>query len=321
MLYTSLQTHFLMFVSVLIQVVLQLLLPGFLLYDMYKRKYDSRREWVVDILLVTLVLLFIFLTSRWDWFSYYLRLLLIPLLGLVSYASYRCIDRAKPEDRPPLSNRKWVDYGIKVAVIIGAFILNVDAIRGYFAPQGTIDLAYPLKNGVYYVGGGGNSRWINAHNSAPPQDYALDIVRLNSFGNRAKGIVPENLSQYTIYEDKVFSPCNGIISQRVDELPDQNPTERDSEQPAGNYVVISCKGVEVLLAHLKQESVLVEKGEVVQEGQLLAQVGNSGFSSQPHLHIHAERDEDPDDEILDGEAVPIRFKGRFLVRNSLFTSH
>lgn len=318
---TNLQTHYLMFVSVLIQVVLQLLLPGFLLYDVYKKKYDTRREWIVDILLVTLILLFVFMTSRWDWFSYYLRFLLIPLLGLVSYASYRCIDRAQPEDRPPLSARKRLDYGIKAAVIIGVFVLNVDAIRGYFAPEGAIDLAYPLKNGVYYVGGGGNSRWINAHNAVPPQDYALDILRLNSFGNRAKGIVPEDLSQYTIFEDKVFSPCNGIISQRVEGQPDQNPTERDAEQLAGNYLVISCKGVEVLLAHLKQGSLLVEKDEVVQEGQPLAQVGNSGYTSQPHLHIHAERDEDMDNEIFDGEAVPIRFQGRFLVRNSLFTSH
>ena len=310
-----------MFVSVLIQVVLQLLLPGFLLYDMYKRKYESRRDWLVDVLLVTLILLFVFMTSRWDWFSYYLRLLLIPLLGLVSYASYRCIDRTQPEDRPPVSSKKRVDYGIKAAIILGAFILNVDAIRGYFAPEDAIDLAYPLKNGVYYVGGGGNSRWINAHNTAPPQDYAIDIVRLNSFGNRAKGIVPENLSQYTIFEDKVFSPCNGIVSQRVDGRPDQNPTERDAEHLAGNYLVISCKGVEVLLAHLKQGSILVEEGEVIQEGHPLAQVGNSGFSTQPHLHIHAERDAELDGEMFDGEPVPIRFKGRFLVRNSLFTSH
>ena len=310
-----------MFVSVLLQVVLQFLLPAILLYDVYKQKYDSRRDWGIDIALVTLVLLFIFLTSRWDWFSYYLRLLLIPLLGLVSYASYRCIDRSLPEDRPPVTGKKRVNYGIKALVIFSVLVLNIHIIRGYFAPRDSIDLAYPLKNGVYYVGGGGGSRWINAHHAFPPQDYALDIVRLNSFGNRARGLAPEELSKYTIFDDKVYSPCNGIVSQSVDGLPDQNPPERDAEHVAGNYLVISCKGVEVLLAHLKQGSVLVERNDVVQEGQPIAQVGNSGYSSQPHLHIHAERDLELDNEMLDGEAVPIRFKGRFLVRNSLFTSH
>lgn len=275
----------------------------------------------MDILLVTLVLLFVFLTSRWDWFSYYLRLLLIPLLGLVSYASFRCIDRSPPEERPLLTTKERVNYGIKGAVIALMLLLNGNTIRGYFAPRGAIDLAYPLKNGVYYVGGGGNSRWINGHQAAPPQKYALDIVRLNSFGNRARGIQSEEVQQYTIFGDKVFSPCNGTIRQRVDEHPDLNPPIRDGENLAGNYVVIECKGVEVLLAHLMQGSVLVEPNEVVEEGQPLAQVGNSGYSTQPHLHIHAERDSDADEEILDGEGVPIRFKGRFLVRNSLFTSH
>jgi len=310
-----------MLVPLFIQVVLQLVLPGILLFDVYKRKYDSRREWLVDIILVSIVLLFVFMTARWDWSSYYLRLLLILGLGLVSYASFRCIDRSLPEQRPPLTQKKRVEYGVKSLIILVLLVLNIDAIRGYFSPQGSIDLAYPLKNGVYYVGGGGNSRWINAHNAYPPQDYALDILRLNSFGNRARGINPGDLTKYTIFGDKVYSPCNGIISQHVDGHADQNPPERDAQNLAGNYLVISCKGVEVLLAHLKQGSLLVSKGEVVKEGQPIAQVGNSGFSTQPHLHIHAEREPEFDDEILDGEAVPIRFKGRFLVRNSLFTSH
>ncbi|TMZ49982.1 M23 family metallopeptidase, partial [Klebsiella pneumoniae] len=50
------------------------------------------------------------------------------------------------------------------------------------------------------------------------------------------------------------------------------------------------------------------EGDVVREGQLLGTVGNSGNTSEPHLHIHAEKD---------GEGVPIRFGGRFLVRNNL----
>jgi murein DD-endopeptidase MepM/ murein hydrolase activator NlpD len=56
----------------------------------------------------------------------------------------------------------------------------------------------------------------------------------------------------------------------------------------------------------------------VQVGDMLGQVGNSGNTSQPHLHLHAERG-GAADQILTGEGVPIEFEGRFLVRNSLFT--
>ena len=58
-------------------------------------------------------------------------------------------------------------------------------------------------------------------------------------------------------------------------------------------------------------------GMRVNEGDVLGQVGNSGNTSQPHLHLHAERGGEPG-EIFAGEGVPIELGGRFLVRNSLF---
>jgi murein DD-endopeptidase MepM/ murein hydrolase activator NlpD len=61
----------------------------------------------------------------------------------------------------------------------------------------------------------------------------------------------------------------------------------------------------------------VTPGTGVEEGDVLGQVGNSGTTSQPHLHLHAERGGTPN-EILNGEGVPIELDGRFLVRNSLF---
>jgi murein DD-endopeptidase MepM/ murein hydrolase activator NlpD len=46
----------------------------------------------------------------------------------------------------------------------------------------------------------------------------------------------------------------------------------------------------VVLAHLRLGTVSVTAGDVVRVGQLLGEVGNSGRSTEPHLHIHAERD-------------------------------
>ena len=54
-------------------------------------------------------------------------------------------------------------------------------------------------------------------------------------------------------------------------------------------LIRSVAGEIVLLAHMRKESVLVEKGDSVQEGQLIAEVGNSGNTSAPHLHIDASR--------------------------------
>jgi murein DD-endopeptidase MepM/ murein hydrolase activator NlpD len=61
----------------------------------------------------------------------------------------------------------------------------------------------------------------------------------------------------------------------------------------------------------------VATGARVREGDVLGQVGNSGNSSQPHPHLHAERGGVPD-AILTGQGASVRRNGRFLVRNGIF---
>jgi murein DD-endopeptidase MepM/ murein hydrolase activator NlpD len=91
----------------------------------------------------------------------------------------------------------------------------------------------------------------------------------------------------------------------------------DKKNVAGNHIVIRCDDSEVYvgLAHLMQGSVLVKAGDRVTVGQALARVGNSGNTSEPHLHIHAKRGGEPE-SMLD-EGVPMRFGGRWLIRNSV----
>lgn len=305
--------------ALLVQIALQLVLPAVLLFDLFKKSYRQRRDWIVDLVLTGLILLFVFLIARWDWTSYYFRVLLFPAYGLVAYVSFRCIDRKKDGTFEPLTTKQYLTYGAKGLIIVVALIANVSAFRGYVAPDDTIDLSYPLRSGLYYVGGGGSNHWVNGHSLHPHQEYAIDIVQLNAFGNRARGLNPEQLERYTIFGDRVYSPCTGTILKSVDAYPDLPPPQRDEEHLAGNHVVIACRGVEVVLAHLKEGSVTVQEEEEVVEGQVIGQVGNSGNTSQPHLHIHAEREGASRGQILEGEAVPIRFAGRFLVRNSLFT--
>ncbi|SOD97723.1 M23 family metallopeptidase [Blastococcus haudaquaticus] len=55
---------------------------------------------------------------------------------------------------------------------------------------------------------------------------------------------------------------------------------------AGNHVVLECAdGGYVLLAHLRAGSLQVTPGQVVEAGQELGSCGNSGNSTQPHVHV------------------------------------
>jgi len=74
----------------------------------------------------------------------------------------------------------------------------------------------------------------------------------------------------------------------------------------------------VVLAHLRQGSVEVAAGEDVAVGSRLGRVGNSGNSSEPHLHIHAVRGRivDPAEVFASGTPVPMRFGRSVLHRHS-----
>ena len=46
----------------------------------------------------------------------------------------------------------------------------------------------------------------------------------------------------------------------------------------------------VKLAHLRPGSLTVSQGDMVRVGQLVGETGNSGNTTESHLHLHAERD-------------------------------
>jgi murein DD-endopeptidase MepM/ murein hydrolase activator NlpD len=48
----------------------------------------------------------------------------------------------------------------------------------------------------------------------------------------------------------------------------------------------------LFFAHFKQHSIVVKQGQKVTQGQLLGLCGNSGNSSEPHLHFHIQNVED-----------------------------
>lgn len=75
----------------------------------------------------------------------------------------------------------------------------------------------------------------------------------------------------------------------------------------GNHVVIRADdGVCVLMAHLQQGSLEVSEGDRVETGQIVARCGNSGNSTEPHVHLQAM--DRPSTWVAAG--LPIRFEGR-----------
>jgi hypothetical protein len=196
------------------------------------------------------------------------------------------------------------------------------ALAGRRLPASAVTLEFPLQGGTFYVAQGGSNALLNGHHRYGSQTYAVDVLRVDRAGRRARGVYPADVSRYLIWGETVHSPCDGTVAAAVDGLPDVRPgSPADASHPAGNHVYIDCRdqGVQVLLAHMLAGSMQVAAGDDVAAGDPVGRAGNSGNTSEPHLHIHARTGgtlEDPSS----GSGVPILFKGRFLVRNDTVDS-
>ena len=257
---------------------------------------------------------FIYFTGRWDWLGYYFRYFWIAVLLLAVYRLFRNIGRVPW--RPEHTVKSWGSVVFLFAMGIVFLTINIGSLSGRFYAEEPLELHFPLKNGTYYVAHGGNHPTVNYHNSYLPQQYALDLVKVNPWGYRAAGLYPDEPHRFAIYGDRLYSPCRGTVIKAVDGFDDRRPSDFANGLPEGtpapgNHVAIDCGGVQVYIAHMQKGSVQVREGDAVDENSWIGNVGNSGNTSEPHLHIHAEKD---------GVGVPITFGGRFLVRNSLIRS-
>ncbi len=210
-----------------------------------------------------------------------------------------------------------------------AILMGSDAVFGHFRPVGQIvDLPFPLPPGIYLVANGGSTEAVNGHyftlipqterqRAHHGQSFAVDLIKINAAGMRAPGWRPSDPARYEIFGSPVYAPCDGTVLQAESSKPDMPVPEPDTDSIVGNHVFIDCGEFGVLLAHFRQGSTLVEAGERVTAGQVVGEVGNSGKTFEPHLHIHVQRlvSNAP---ILSGEPLHFTLDGKYLVRNQRF---
>jgi len=99
-------------------------------------------------------------------------------------------------------------------------------------------------------------------------------------------------------------------------LPDLPIGTSDNTHLEGNYLVLDLGGQRyVIFAHLKQGSARVGVGDVVERGQPIAQVGNSGSTSEPHLRVQFQNGPKYDPSAQQGlRTYPLLLRDVVLVR-------
>jgi len=304
-----------MFFQIVLLFLAVFIFPAYLFFRLLRPKEKSLLMWILRVIFTGAFMGYIFFSGPWAWISYYLRYLYLALFVIFTILSYiRVKDLpfsqfGKIKNWLPLAN-----YGFSLLVALVLFGLTV---RGQFYPGKAVNLEIPFDEGHFYVAQGGNSIVLNAHKTSRSQQYAADILELDKFGRRARGIYPDDLTKYKIFGRSVVSPCDGRVLASVDEFKDLIPPHRDEDHPAGNHVILNCQDFKLLLAHLQKGSISVAVGEKIETGQFIGQVGNSGNTTEPHLHIHAV--EDSGATVFDGDAVPLMLFDQFPTRNTIFS--
>lgn len=298
---------------------LEVLGPLYFVYQLWRTDFESWAGWGVNLVNGLGFLAVFLVVGRWELAGGALRYPLYAAYVLAMAGSW-----LRVADRPLLvdgrARTSWGTWGdIAVLVVLAGWTLV--GLRPHRTP---VDLQFPLRGTGYHVSHGGSTYPVNYHGLfAASQRYALDLTQRNAWGVRAAGLYPERLSAYEIYGDPVYSPLDGTVVDAVDRFEDLTPGRRQPEHPGGNHVWIRQDSLYVLLAHLKQGSVRVQPGDTVAAGARIAAVGNTGNTSEPHLHVHAVTvDRAPpmlDSTLHAGTPVPLRFDGRFLTRNDLVT--
>jgi murein DD-endopeptidase MepM/ murein hydrolase activator NlpD len=138
--------------------------------------------------------------------------------------------------------------------------------------------------------------------SAPAQRWAYDLlITVDGMSHRGAGRM---LSDYFVYARPVYAPAAGHVIAVHDGHPDSEPGRPDPVRGAGNCVVLEVAPMQYLVvAHLQAGTIRVQTGDSVGKGDVLGSTGNSGNTSEPHVHLHLQDAPEPGA----GEGIPFYF--------------
>lgn len=275
----------------------------------------------VGLTLVALSFVGIWTLPPW-WAIYVFGALLLVTVGIG-------LKRRRGSTLWPQGIISWiVFFGFAVFGVYAANEIRIAYAATATSSERTIALASPLGPGTYLVANGGAAASVNAHAELLDQSipahkayrgtaHGVDLVALDRWGLRADGVMPADPRRYVIFGRPVIAPCAGDVIVAVDGLPDMLVPQVDFAHLAGNHIILRCDGADILMGHFQKGSMHVRAGQRVKTGDAIARVGNSGNTSEPHLHINAQVPGTPAAP-FSGAPIPIRIEGQYLVRNGRF---
>lgn len=201
-----------------------------------------------------------------------------------------------------VNNRGDVPAAIrhKIALKVGSFPdeIMLETMASSVNREAVVLISSPL-HGDGWVAANGPSNTSGHRRALIPVDghayisqrYAIDWVQLYPDGRTFQGDRLDN-KNYRDYGADVHSVADGVVTEVKDGIPQNTPGATSRAVPitletiGGNHVVVKvADGVYAGYMHMQPGSIRVRVGDKVTRGQVLGLLGNSGNSSEPHLHF------------------------------------
>lgn len=175
----------------------------------------------------------------------------------------------------------------------------------------------PLRGNNWVAGSGPSNssphrREIIVYGGKPyiAQRYAIDWVQFGDDNKTYKGDPRDNRS-YHCFGLEAHAIADATVVEVKDGIPENVPNEKPAvpinlATVAGNHVNLDLGGgVYAMYAHLQPGSIRVKVGDRVTAGQVIGLLGNTGNSSEPHLHFQLMNRNSP----LGSDGLPYSFAG------------
>jgi hypothetical protein len=213
-----------------------------------------------------------------------------------------------------------VSRSLNIVALVVAGFLAFQLVQVHYRSDtaDAITIEAPFE-GEWHVPSAGHSSLVTHHwTPLADQHYAVDFF-IEKDGRTHTGD-RSDLSAYYCWDQPLLAPATGTVVAAEDGHADQPIGQRDGDHPAGNTVVIEIDtDVYVQLSHLRSGSVQVDVGQQVAAGDIIGRCGNSGFSTEPHLHMQVQDTPGSNNHHStgDGNSIPFRFSDITHIRDGV----
>lgn len=217
----------------------------------------------------------------------------------------------------------WLFAFVEIFVSLPLFIQSLQQLLGmpyiyiahgfkltdYASFRPAVRYSLPFR-GQWTVANGGPDKKSSHSWDIPTQRYAYDFLILNHSGQSCTGDKTV-LQNYYCYGREVLAPADGVVVDAKDSYKDSRTfgngsVDRTAKDIRGNYLVIQHAENEYsFIAHLLPKSIKVKVGRQVKRGEPIALCGNSGNTSEPHIHFQIQDGR----SFLASAGLPITFEG------------